>query len=262
MRHHFKAPPVNEVAIGESFVPRTDLLIPQMGVFWDRHLREQYPTVEHGLPIASGPDTVYTDTATNLVLPRVLMVGTDRTSLVQLQPDRLYANWRRMDDKDEYPRFEAVRDRYLAIREQLNAFVKELSGDELTAAGYELTYINAFLPATGWSGFDDLPNFFKPWAGIKESVALQLKNVRLGLELLLPDDCGRLTLQINPATKVGTTDPVMRADLVASADAGVASRMPLSEWAKVAHHAIVETFVQISPADKLEAWGHSVEAEG
>ncbi|ANH68774.1 hypothetical protein ABE85_16490 [Mitsuaria sp. 7] len=184
------------------------------------------------------------------------MSSADGASLVQLQPDRLYVNWRKMEDSQEYPRFEAVRDRYLRIREQFNLFLKELSGDELSPAGYELTYTNPFLSANGWRSFADLPNFFKPWAWDKADFGSAPKSLRLNVEMELPGDCGKLVLNISPAIRKVTNEPAMRVDLTAQAEATVAARTSLAEWAETAHVAIVETFVKISTAEKLAEWGH------
>jgi uncharacterized protein (TIGR04255 family) len=75
-------------------------------------------------------------------LPRTWFISSDGTQLVQLQPDRLSLNWRRLGDASRYPRFRNLRKdfrRYLATLQQC---VSERSTMPIQVNMSEVTYVN------------------------------------------------------------------------------------------------------------------------
>ena len=76
------------------------------------------------------------------MLPRLWMVNDNDTRLIQVQPDRLVVNWRKVGGDDVYPRYEAIREQFTAVVDKFSAFLAEQELDELRVNQCEITYIN------------------------------------------------------------------------------------------------------------------------
>lgn len=134
----FDDPPVYEVALGRTFLQRSDFLIPFFGLFWER-VRKQFPNAEHAPPIlvpnAPPPSEIGW-------LPRVWFVASDSATLIQLQQDRFHFNWRRANANDPYVRFPVIQKQCIELWNKLNEFVVEMTGQTLQPLDAELTYVN------------------------------------------------------------------------------------------------------------------------
>lgn len=97
---------------------------------------------------------------------RLWFVSRDGASLVQLQPDRLYVNWRSTEAASAYPRWAHVRDTFAERLHDVFEFVHLAEGRVPAIGQVEVTYINALddedgKPATlrgvlkAWSANDD-----------------------------------------------------------------------------------------------------------
>ena len=149
---HFRRPPVVEVALSIQFEAITALKAVHIGVFWDRYLREQYPTAEEvpALPLtleSFESDTSLRDDVQFTIGPlpamRHWLISRDGTRLVQMQQDRLIVNWRRIRDEDEYPRYGVLREELQRVAEAFQSFVVTVTGFVFPSVTQtEVTYVN------------------------------------------------------------------------------------------------------------------------
>lgn len=135
----FDDPPLNEVALGRTFLPRPDFLVPHFGAFWDQ-VRTQFPKVAHAAPIFGINDSPFDDGG--MVLPRVWLLSEDSTTLVQLQQNRFHFNWRQTNEKKTYIRFPAIQAECLRLWAKFEEFIRQTTGQSLQPMSAELTYIN------------------------------------------------------------------------------------------------------------------------
>ena len=133
----FDDPPVNEVVLGRTFLPRPDFLIPYYGSFWER-VKSRFPRAEHAAPIFDAA----TGSADPFFIPRVWFVSEDSTTLVQLQNDRFHFNWRQTEQRNDYVRFPTIQRECLDIWAAFEEFVVKMTSQPLQTQNAELTYIN------------------------------------------------------------------------------------------------------------------------
>jgi len=96
----YKHPPVVEVVIGLSLAPISKLSTVHFGEFWNL-VKDEYPHAEDNIPLVEEANLGQVEVMQMPPLRRVFMIHTDRTYLMQLQPDRFIHNWRKTIDSDE-----------------------------------------------------------------------------------------------------------------------------------------------------------------
>lgn len=193
----YKNPPVVEVVIGLSFAPLQKLSSVHYGAFWQK-VSDEYPHWEDNFPLvdeASAPPVEFFQMPP---LRRVFLMHTDRTYLMQLQPDRFIHNWRKTRESDEYPNFEAAKKKFLHGWELFRKFAadEQLGNFELKA--YEVTYINHVIEKPG--SFPLAAEVYLPVFGWKEARSEQFlpdPNVlALDLRFPMPDKKGGLRVSV------------------------------------------------------------------
>ncbi len=155
----FGRPPVTEVAIGVQFAAVPNLAGPLAGSLW-ASWRDDYPTVteqpwlsawpsldQQGMWVQFGPS----------VGVRTWFLDASQDNVLQLQNDRLIANWRRVSGTP-YPRYPEVRGRFARAWVDVMALAKELTGVPPIADQVEVSYINTVSasPSAALRGWSDL----------------------------------------------------------------------------------------------------------
>lgn len=237
----FHQPPLNEVVLGYSFLPRPDLLIPHIGAFW-REVQGDYPKVQHAEPIVDSPQA-FSD---GIPLPRVWLMNDDSGFLVQIQQDRLLVNWRDKDKGTPYVRFEAVRAEFARIESKFKDYIQRATGVPLVAARHNLTYVNLLPHGSGWTGVEDIERVF-PSISWKRSTEFLPTPTELSLKAVfeLPSGFGNLTVNVVPAKVVRDGSAVLKFELVARSGAK-APPPKFEEWVQVAHEWIVRGFKDLT----------------
>lgn len=252
----FSKPPVNEVVAGQAFVPRADLLIPHLGEFWASRLKGQYPRVAHAVPVTSANEPPFCDPLTGVPLPRLWFIGQEETRMVQLQQDRIYANWRRLKVSDEYVRFPAVRDEFIRVLDEFNQYVEVTTGVRLKPVRYELTYVNMLRKGDEYGDVTDLSNVFRDF-GWQPGARFLSHPSKLGarFEFALPNEFGTLTVAADPVRKNDTEEDLYRFQLAAVAPIEVAGRIDFAQWIEAAHDQIVRGFKDLTTSQMHAHWG-------
>lgn len=244
-------PPVNEVVCGVRFRPADGLLIPHIGMLWER-LRTQYPVLQHASPIASSKGEMQVDKTTGLPLPRIWFINSCDDQLVQFQKDRFYFNWRKR--KSDYPRYPHVIGSFETVFEKVNGVLRDFEIGEIEPVEYELTYINRIPRGMGWETIDDLPLVFSDFVWNKKASRFlpSPADVRWTASFSLPEKRGRLVINLMPA--IGTEDelPILVYELKAH---GFDSDIDIRDWFDLAHEWIVRGFTDLTTKKMHKIWG-------
>lgn len=163
---HFRRPPVVEVALSVQFEAVAALKAVHLGVFWDRHLREQYPIAEEVDPLphvieffaghSSLDDNVQFVTGP-VPTKRQWFISADGTRLVQMQEDRLIVNWRKIKDEDDYPRYGALREELRRVAEAFEPYVIDVTASTFPPVTQtEVTYVNRIPIGGSVGGLSDV----------------------------------------------------------------------------------------------------------
>lgn len=153
-----EAPPIVEVVCGFFFspVPALDPLF--VGKYWaEKKERHGYPMRQLHPPVADRPGIVFGDGVGPL---RSWLVSASDEYVIQIQPDRLYFNWRRRSG--EYPHFrdhagnEGVLTKGLRELGELSDFCAATLGQKLSPLRLELAKIDQLVQPRHFTDFRDL----------------------------------------------------------------------------------------------------------
>jgi uncharacterized protein (TIGR04255 family) len=234
----FATPPINEVVIGLSFLPRPDFLVPHFGKFWSE-ISDRYPKVAHATPVLA-PNAAPVQDETGAWLPRVWFMSADESYIVQLQQDCMFFNWRHAVKDEPYPRFPSIRDEFYRVLELFQAFLERETQLTLLPTRIEIQYVNAIPQGEGWesvAGFDGVLRDFR-WSN--EGRYLPSPRRYAGnFDFELPNGVS-LQAKISMGVRKMDGREVLRLELAAARMLG--DGVDMKEWVNRAHDGIVQAF--------------------
>jgi uncharacterized protein (TIGR04255 family) len=161
----FDNPPVVEVAMSFGFAPIPGL---QFGAMADlrNQWMDEYPLVEEQ-PFLDPPPQPQQTIHIEMGPPprRLWLLGSQGDRVIQIQRDRLIANWRAVAGGDTlYPRYEPLRTQFLARWAEFQQFVAEKFESLSPALQFaEVTYVNLVPPAdTAAPAIEDVLKIMSP----------------------------------------------------------------------------------------------------
>ena len=147
----FKAPPLNEMAVGVQFMPCRDYNSLMAADVWNL-FREDYPTTQEQPPTQPnfelfGPvqQPINFGFIQEPIFNRYFFVSEQEDEIIQFQSDKLFHNWRRIDNKMNvhvYPRFDEIYRKYIAEIGLLDQFFQKRQGYPIIINQAEVTYVN------------------------------------------------------------------------------------------------------------------------
>ena len=140
----FRKPPVVEVAMAIAFAPLSGLQFAALADLRARWMAE-YPITEEQPFLESSPDARRSIQVEFGPPPRrIWLVSSQKDRVVQIQRDRLIANWRSLPNGDnEYPRYQPLREEFLRRWADFQKFVAEQGiTTSIITHRAEVSYIN------------------------------------------------------------------------------------------------------------------------
>lgn len=244
----YKNPPINEVVCGVLFQTPENLRIPHIGLLWDK-FRQEYPIIQHAVPIAGAKSEIPIDPVTALPMQRVWFINKADDQLIQFQFDRFYFNWRRK--KNGYPRYSHVINNFQSAEDNLENFFKEFDLGELKPTGYELSYINHIPKGQGWNTLDDLSRVFTDFVW-NDKIGRFLPNpvdIAWQTAFPLPEAKGQLTVSLKQATRVDDKIPLLLLELTARGIDESKNTKALRKWFDLARAWIVRGFADLTSSE-------------
>lgn len=181
-------PPIEEVVCGFIF-EATPLDILDIGVYAEERRRD-YPARELLPPIT---DNTQIRIELNPITVRTRLKNEAGDRILQLQPDRLYVNWKR--GPIEYPRFSSpsgLKAHALREFEQYSNFIRERSEEAPELSRLELTKVDLLKEGRDYSSAADLRDVLKV-VQVFDSIA---STDHLVLNLNLREDVDEGSLQV------------------------------------------------------------------
>lgn len=255
----FEKPPVVEVSVGIQFTS-----VPVLRAFEVAGLRERwldsFPTVEEHPPLppaieqspAGMPDLqVFVGPSPS----RLIFIGSDNATVVQLQPDRIQTNWREIDpDAFGYPRWDAVRGLFINTVNDVTDFIAGRSMPQPTINQVEVTYINAIEVPGRTSGISDaLEGIVLPKTGYLAAPSESRANFVFELDGFGQGPV-RLYVEAGPGLRGGGR-PTYFLNLTvrgAPADGDLGAAVLFADQA---HDYIVRGFTELTPLRMQQIWG-------
>jgi len=247
----YKYPPVNEVVCGMRFRPVDKLLIPHIGLLWDK-FRADYPLLQHAVPISTAKGEIIVDKETKLPIPRVWFLNASGDQLIQFQNDRFYFNWRKR--KNEYPRYQHVISNFEIVFNTVKDLFREFELGKPEPLEYELSYINHIPIDMGWKTIVDLPNVFSDfiWTESTTRFLPTPKQISWVAEFPLLEQKGHLLVSLKHGIKTEDETPVLVFELKAI---GFDNGNVIRNWFDLAHEWIVRGFTDLTTDKMHEIWG-------
>ena len=256
-RPYYKRPPVVEVVCGVQFSGADGWGTPHFGRFWQQ-IETEYTQFEDRAPLPPlrlEPDmSIEQRVMTIPPLRRVFYIQPPGNFLIQLQQNRLLHNWRKMNESDEYPRYEQAYDRFVSAWDQFKAFLESASLPPTHPEIYELSYIN-HIARDGAKFPQDIWDFLEFYERTPKAVsAKESTAIAMHFSWALPAEMGTLTLDLKHGVRANDEREVLLIELNARGQVkDSAGYMP--EWFDIAHDAIVNTFDSLTTDEAHELWG-------
>ncbi len=257
----YRRPPVIEVICGVQFEALAEFSSVHFGKLFSR-VASEYPSTQDREPIAEileGQRGVeIKDQVVTLPMPplrRVFYVDNSGNYLLQVQPSRFLANWRKQREQDEYPHFEATYDRFLRGWRQFLDFVNDERLGVPRVNQYELTYINHIFEATTPfpAGMEEHLGLFA-WRNRRMLKFLPPPSAaQARLQFPLPDNKGTLHLTITHGKRLSDKKGVMVMDFTARGP-GRTDWSDMEPWFSVAHEWIVNGFTDVTTGEAHTRW--------
>lgn len=262
----YENPPLVEVVLGVQFEQLQGLGAVHYGYLWDA-FREDFPRWEEKPPLAPAFELPRSGGSPNMsvrvelggaMLPRLWMVNDNDTRLIQVQPDRLVVNWRKVGGDDVYPRYEAIREQFTAVVDKFSAFLAEQELDELRVNQCEITYIN-HIPVSDeadlWEKPEGLLKVFRPDGWDDPEALLEDVQVTLRHQLVNSDGqwVGRLVVQAQPAVVKNGQRVIALTISARGRPLGhdLASVLEFMDWARMK---IVQRFTSVTTPEMHQIW--------
>lgn len=256
----YRRPPVIEVVCGLQFDAIEGFTSAHFGKFWSS-VSNEYPHVQDREPLAEVFENLKGRPQAEIVplilppLRRVFYIDTSGNYLLQIQPSRFLANWRKVRNEDEYPRFNTAYKRFLRGWEQFSKFLRDENLSIPRVNQYELTYINHIFEATTPfpEGIQEHLRFYS-WRNAQSLKFLPAPRLaQMVFQFALPDSKGTLHLVINHGTRVPDNKSVMMMEFTVRGPAR-ANSSDRDDWFAVAHEWIVKGFTDLTTAEAHKRW--------
>ncbi len=246
----FETPPINEVVAGVYFKSLAGFKLPHIGRYWDR-IQERYPHCEHAQPLLP------LDPENDLPWPRVWLLNSTQTSLIQIQRNCFVFNWRRITGDETYPRYSNVINEFWNQLKEFCTFLSEQEIPKPNIQKCELSYINHIPIGDIWQTPAEVGNFAPDliWRNEDRFLPGPESNAWRGI-FTLPEDFGRLTVSLSFSQRQTDGSPIYILELSAKGLGGDVSYKRMEEWFDLAHEWIVYGFCDFTDINiQKKFWG-------
>ena len=262
----FDLPPVTEMTLGLQFPPVPGLSAAHLALFWGG-IRDRYPVAQEQAPLdpAEEPESpllgqpgIRVEMMSMPGPARLWFLTSDGSELVQIQADRFIRNWRRLSPDVQYPRYEPLRESFVA---DFEAFANFLASERMPAVApslCEVTYINHIAADVGnvFHGHDDVARVVN-W-GVCAVGLPPLEDFRASQRHVLRDPDGtfrgRLYIGLEPVRRVSDGVAAFALTLTARGAPKEPTFGAALELLDRGRREIVEAFAAVTTPQMHELW--------
>lgn len=196
----YKSPPVAEVALSVQFETLKNYKTVHAGLLWES-FRKNFSNFEEKQQLELSFETfgaqefhIQKPSVQLLMSPpstRLWFVNHNDTQLIQFQPDMFAHNWRKIGDKDTYPRYEAMRKEFLSGIRKLKKFAKNENLGNFVPNQVEVSYVNHILSENGENLPSAIGKIFKCWNNKRYNADLgKIELSRFQSKFVISDNSG------------------------------------------------------------------------
>lgn len=193
---------------------------------------------------------------------RFWFVNATETELIQIQRSRFVYNWRKRNERDEYPTYAVLRGK---VEKQLRAFVEFLVAEGLgafTPGLSEVTYINHIVGSGVWTTLSEANKVFSCLSGEQTGTFLpSAESTSFAATYRIPvagaNNVARLRVQFEPSLFVADKTPLFRMSLSARVPALAADVDGVLKAMDVGHVWDTCGFAALTTKEMHMAWGRT-----
>lgn len=264
----FGRPPVSEVVLSVQFEPIENMRGPQVGLLWAK-FRHQFPRVEEHEPLAPvfekfgsqepAQFNVRLEFSNALPARRAWLLNERGDQLLQIQPDRLIHNWRKLNDEDTYPSFRHLFHSFALELREFQEFVSQEKLGELFFNQCEVTYVNHIVAGAGWETHAELDKVFTFWSGRHSDSFLPApEDVRYVVRYIIPgtknEPIGRLHVMASPIFQAADKKAAIMLNLTARCRPEDGSIEGAYNSLETGHQWVTRGFVSITTEAMHRLW--------
>jgi len=264
----FAIPPVVEVLLGVQFDTLPGFRSVHSGSLWSV-FRKEFPEFQEKAPLSPAFETFGTKPSPQNIhlqfhagappVPRYWFVNSEKTELVQFQPDRFVHNWRKVNTGESYPRYERIKLRFMKELAQLVVFSQDKGLGEVRPNQCEVTYVNQILSIDDENlkiRPDMVFTFVRSFLGTKS--ILELEDVGFNLRFVMRSDSGepigRLRVSAQPGEHQSGASMIILT-LTTTGAPSEPSMVAVSHFLDHGRKQIVKTFAELTTDLMHKRWG-------
>jgi uncharacterized protein (TIGR04255 family) len=194
-------------------------------------------------------------------MPRFWFEERDGAHLLQIQQDRILHNWRKREADHDYPRYEAIRNRFESDLETFLDFLAAEQLGELRPNQCEVTYINTIDIPGAENVLRQLHRITPLWTDdFAEIYPLEIESATVQGRFVLRDagnPFGRAYVTFGPAILVAQNRPVIRLEITVRGkprDESIPESLRLLDEER---NVVVRTFAAVTTREMWNIWGRT-----
>lgn len=259
----FVRPPLTEVALSIQFEELSNFRVIHLGQLWEKFDRTVFPKFEEQPPVPRAVENFGLPIPLSMPqiqllnvppMPRYLFLGGRGNIVLQVQQDRFTVNWRKSSLTDEYPRFEAILEKFEQYSGVFEDFLQENALGALRINQAEATYVNR-IEAVGEPGrIDKIISVFS--GHYSDDFLHDPEEVQLSLRFPIYDEgnlLGRLYIDSRPGLPGDPHSPLNMVLLARGKPVGGDIKAAL-QFLKVARRYIVSAFASVTSKQMHLTW--------
>lgn len=254
----FTDPPLAEVVLGVQFDRVPSYASVYAMEIWDPY-KERFPKVLEqpilepqfetfgGMNAQLGP-TIHFGTP---VGSRIWFLSEDENHILQFQPDRFIANWRRQPNSQPYPRFESIATAFADNLRRLEEQFASRFAYKININQAEIGYINIIRV----EDFSKAGDWFRMW----NSNCLNIESLNTNFSEVIKDEAdrpfARLRHDLQSVFSADGKSKAYRLSLTYNGEPAGSDLSSAMEFIKGGREAIVQRFGEITTKKAHEIWG-------
>ncbi len=263
----YERPPVVETYLGVQFIPLEKFSISHFGLYWAK-IREEYPTSQIQPPLSPAieqfgaaqfkPAKLGVELVT-VPEVRCWFIEKSGSMLTQIQRDRFLHNWRKLKPEDTYVHYDKVKPRFAHEWTRFCEFLKEADIGQPEINQCEMTYVNHIEVGKGFKSYDELNKVIGYWCNNPSANLLEApESVNIAARYLLPENKGRLHIQMQPAIRQQDAKEILQLNVTARGKPSATELADILAWFDLGHEWIVKGFTDFTAKPMHEFWGRKI----
>jgi len=255
-------PPVTETLLSVQFTPLSPFPSRIFGHYWSE-IKEDYPDFEIQNPIAPSTEEfglarARPRSAVEIIAAPIFRgwyIDVSGTRLIQLQADRFIHNWRQINEKNVYPRYDDIKPRFVMEWQRFCHFLeaKQIGKPEVNQC--EVTYINHLEIGKGWQSFSELNKVVSFWSNkVSGEFLKDPESVSLNMSYVMPEKRGRLHITMKPVIRRRDATEILQFTLTARGKPEGSRVEDFEAWYDLGHEWIVRGFTDFTTEHMHQVW--------